>query len=517
MEEVFNKTEQFCLDIVNLPVNRHRPLANLVMSLSGCTTAKSVVELSESAYFHYHYSNLPKILNDIAPDAAGVVELDRLIGALLVPYLPPIRSELGVTFYGLSIDVTKLLKAHSPTLEGRGYVPIANNVIASNQSIGVGYRVSMNHLNALEQGADGWCPPLTVQRLTVEEVALDVGVAQIRSLLTDTTLPFSKALCIQKADMGYAHASFLAPLYALENLVCLVRFRPSSKVWQQISEQPDDSINSPPIKPVKGAPAIYGKKWYLTDTSQDKIYTVKGGKGETYTVWQDSIMDLPPNDTFEIVGQLKNGRQVTIVLTRWNDLLKRTKQGHSMKDKPFDMVRVLVLDTKTGNKVFDRPLFIAVSGQRKQEIPTPLVQTQYKERMAVEAVYRFGKHNMLLDKLQTPDVKHLDNWLKVWMLAVWLLFTARQQTPLTVKVWEKYLPINKAKAEQTNPVLTMPQVRKGINALFATFDKTPFLPRKYKKGKGRQKGQVQPKRKRFPVTKKVKKVSINKLKSQKNE
>lgn len=517
MEEVLNKTEQFCLDIVNLPVNRHRPLANLVMSLSSCTTAQSVVELSENAYFHYHYSNLPKILNDIAPDAAGVIELDSLIRALLVPYLPPIRSELGVSFYGLSIDVTKLLKAHSPTLEGRGYVPIANNVIASNQSIGVGYRVSMNHLNALEQGADGWCPPLTVQRLAVEDDALDVGVAQIRSLLTDTSLPFSTALCIQKADMGYAHASFLAPLYALENLVCLVRFRPSSKVWQQMSEPSADSTNSTSVKPVKGAPAIYGKKWYLTDTSQDKIYTAKGGKGETYTVWQDSIMDLPPNDTCEIVGQLKNGRQVTIVLTRWNDLLKRTKQGHSMKDKPFDMVRVLVLDTKTGDKVFDRPLFIAVSGQRKQEIPTPLVQTQYKERMAVEAVYRFGKHNMLLDKLQTPDVKHLDNWLKVWMLSVWLLFTARQQTPLTVKVWEKYLPINKAKAEQTNPVLTMPQVRKGINALFATFDKTPFLPRKYKKGKGRQKGQVQPKRKRFPVTKKVKKVSINKLKSQKNE
>jgi hypothetical protein len=517
MEKVISKTEQFCLDIVNLPVNRHRPLANLVMSLCGCTTAKSVVELSESAFFHYHYSNLSKILNDIARDgseSSQSVELDRLIRTLLVPYLPPIRTELGVSFYGFSTDVTKLLKAHSPTLEGRGYVPIANNVIASNQSIGVGYRVSMTHLNALEQGADGWCPPMVVQRLSVQDDAIDVGVAQIRSLLTDTTLPFSTALCIEKADMGYAHASFLSPLYALESLVCLVRLRPSSKVWQQAStssEQTPDSINS--VK-IQGAPAIYGKKWYLTDTSQDKIYTKKG---ETYTVWQDSIMDLPASDTFEIVSTLKNGRQIIIVLTRWNDLLKRTKQGHSMKDKPLDVVRVLVIDAKTGDKVFDRPLFIAVSGQRKQEIPTPLVQTQYRERSDVEGVYRFGKHNMFLDKLQTPDVKHLDNWLKVWMLSVWLLFTARQQTPLTVKVWEKYLPINKVKAEQTNPVLTMPQVRKGINTLFATFDKTPFLPKKYKKGKGRQKGQKQPKRKRFTVTKKVKKITINKLKCQKNE
>jgi hypothetical protein len=510
MEKVKNKTEQFCHDILDLPLNRHRPLANFVMALAGYSAAKSVVELSESPFFHYHYSNLPKILNDIAPDAAGVATLNGHIRSLIIPYLPPIRQELGVSFYGFSTDVTKLVKAYSPTLEGRGYVTIANNVIASNQAISIGYRVSMTHLNALEQGADGWCPPLEVQRMSVQDDAIAIGVAQIQSLLTDTSLPFGTSLCLEKADMGYAHASFLSPLYALENLVCLVRFRPSSKVWQ-ISPAVE---KAPDADALKGAPTIYGKKWYLTDKSQDKSYT---RKGESYTVWQDSIMDLPPSDVIEVSGTLKNGRKVTLFLTRWNDLLKRTKQGHSMKDKPLDMVRVLVKDAQSGEKVFDRPLFIAVSGQRKQEITTPLVQTQYRERADVEAVYRFGKHSMLLDKLQTPDVKHLDNWLRVWTLAVWLLFTARQQTPLTVKNWEKYLPINKAKAEQDNPVLTMPQVRKGINTLFATFDKAPFLPRKYKKSKGRQKGDKQPKRKRFPVTKKVKIIKISKLKVQKKQ
>ena len=510
MKEVKNKTEQFCLDILELPVNRQRPLANLVMSLSSYPEAKSVVELSESEFFHYHYSNLPKILNDIAPDAAGELALKTHLRYLILPYLPPIREELGVSFYGLSTDVTKLLKAYSPTLEGRGYVPIANNVIASNQAIGVGYRISMTHLNALEQGADGWCPPLLVKRLSVQDDAIDVAVEQIQSLLTDTTLPFGTALCIEKADMGYAHASFLSPLYALENLVNIVRLRPSSKVWQMspILEKTSETNTT------KGTPPIYGKKWYLTDKSQDKAYT---RKGKSFTVWQDSIMDLPPNDTVEVSGILKNGRKITLFLSRWNNLLKRTKDGHNMKDKPLDIVRVLVQDAQSGKKVFDRPLFVAVSGKRKQEIPTPLIQTQYRERSDVESVYRFAKHNMLLDKLQTPDVKHLDNWLKVWFLAVWLLFTARQQTPLNVKVWEKYLPINKIKAEQVNPVLTMPQVRKGIKTLLSTFDKTPFLPRKYKKGTGRKKGELQPKRKRFPVSKKTKKLPISELNVQKNE
>ncbi len=514
MEKEKNKTEQFCHDILNLPINRHRPLANLVMSLSSQTEAKSVVELSESDLFHYHYSNIPKILNDITPGTEGESALNTHIRSLILPYLPPIREELGVSFYGLSTDVTKLLKAYSPTLEGRGYVPIANNVIASNQAIGVGYRISMTHLNALEQGAEGWCPPLLVKRLSVQDDAIDVAVGQIQSLLTDSTLPFGTALCIEKVDMGYAHASFLSPLYALENLVCIVRLRPSSKVWQMSPVLEKTSEKTSEKASHLGTPTIYGKKWYLTNKSQDKTYTLKG---ESYTVWQDSIMDLPPNDTVEVSGTLKNGRKVTLFLSRWNSLLKRTKDGHNMKDKPLDLVRVLVQDAVSGKKVFDRPLFLAVSGKRKQEIPTPLVQTQYRERADVESVYRFAKQNMLLNKLQTPDVKHLDNWLKIWMLAVWLLFTARQQTPLTVKVWEKYLPINKTKAEQDNPVLTMAQVRKGVKILLSTFDKTPFLPRKYKKGEGRKKGDIQPKRKRFPVSKKANKLNPIELKVQKNE
>lgn len=349
-----------------------------------------------------------------------------------------------------------------------------------------------------------------MKRLSVQDDAIEVGVMQIRSLLTDKMLPFGESLCLEKADMGYAHASFLSPLYALENLVCLVRLRPSSKVWQ-ISAA---ITKSPDVDALKGAPAIYGKKWYLTDKSQDKTYT---RKGKSYTVWQESIMDLPFSDSVEVSGTLKNGRKVILFLSRWNDLLKRTKDGHNMKDKPLDIVRVRLQDAQSGEKVFDRPLFIAVSGKRKQEVPTSLVQTQYRERSDVESVYRFAKQSMLLDKLQTPDVKHLDNWLRVWMLAVWLLFTARQQTPLTVKIWEKYLPINKTKAEQNNPVLTMPQVRKGISTLFATFDVLPFLPRKYKKGKGRKIGDFQTKRIRFPVSKKVKKIATIKLKCQKNE
>ena len=506
MEKVKSETEQFCHDILNLGVNRSRPLANLVMSLSAQATAQSVVALSESELFHYHYSNLPKILSDIAWDAPSFLSLNQKIRSLFNPYLPSLRQEEGVKFYGLTTDVTKILKAHSPTLEGRGYVPIANNVISSNKAIGVGFRISMTHLNAFDKGEAHWCPPLSIQRMGVQDDALAVGIEQIKSLLADPTFPFGENLVVHKADNAYGCAAFLAPLYELDNLVNLVRLRPSSKVYSA-------TFNNQ----TGGAPQIYGEKWYLSEQTGNKTYHKKG---KPYVVWQQSIMDLKANDSLEIPMVLKNKRAVILCLHRWNDIKIRSKNGHNMKDKPLDLVRVTVKDAKTNQKVFDRPLFIAVSGQRKAEIPTTLVQTQYRERFDVEGFYRFGKQSMLLDKLQTPDLQHLDNWLLVFSLAVWLLFTARNATTLNLKAWEKYLPINKIKEEKVNelgdsvkPVLTLAQTRKGAKTLLLTFDKTPFLPQKYIKAKGRQQGQTQPKRPRFKIVKKIKKMNRKKTKN----
>jgi hypothetical protein len=48
----------------------------------------------------------------------------------------------------------------------------------------------------------------------------------------------------------------------------------------------------------------------------------------------------------------------------------KSKEGASMKDKPFDVLRIQVLDAQTQKPVFERPMFIAVSGKRKNEITT---------------------------------------------------------------------------------------------------------------------------------------------------
>lgn len=470
-------------------------MANFVMSLASSPLVTHPVELAASPFCHYHYSNLTKVLRDWQINKSDFRDLIR-------EFLPPVRFlDSGIGYYALTHDVTKMIKAHSPCLEDRQYVPTSNNVIASNRALGVGYPVWALHLGT---GQGGWCPPLALRRLGPEDDSNAVAVEQIMSLLQDETLPFSEHLCLLRADASYGKAIFLAPLYDLDDLVLVVRLRPGMKVWAK----------APDADPTGGAPRVFGDKSYLTNTSQWKTYHKKG---VAYQVWQQSLCEQTPDEHLEKQTVLANGRTVILDIRRWNDLLIRTKEGASMKDKPLDVLRVQVLDAQTRQPIFDRPMFLALSGKRKNIVDSAPAQEQYRERYDVEPYYRFAKNQLLMDKLQTPVVEHLDNWLNMVQIASWLLFTASEEIgQVSCPVWQKYMPKNKAAQGQPHLPLTIAQTQRAAHLLFCTFDQGPFLPLKCKKGKGRQKGRTFPQRTRFKVVKKTKK-SVRKLKNQHNE
>lgn len=470
-------------------------MTNFVMGLASSPSVTHPVEVSASPFCHYHYSNLSKILRDWR-----VSEMD--FRRFIRPFIPwPRMMSSGLHYYALTHDVTKLLKAHSPCLKDRQFVPTSNNVIAGNRALGVGYPVSALHLGV---GQGGWCPPLALQRLGSQDDVNAVAVEQIVSLLQDKTLPFGQDLCLLRADTSYGKAIFLAPLYDLDDLVLIVRLRAGMKVWAK----------APDADPTGGARRIFGDKFYLTDNSQWKTYRKKG---VPYQVWQESLCEQPPDEHLEKQAVLANQRKVILDIRRWNELLIRTKDGASMKDKPLDVLRVQVLDAQSRQAIFDRPMFLAVSGKRKNQLNSALVQEQYRERYDVEPYYRFAKNKLLMDKLQTPEAEHLDPWLRMVQITSWMLYTAREEIgQVSCPIWQKYLPKNKAAQDQPQQPLTIAQAQRAAHLLFCTFDPAPFLPLKCKKGKGRQQGQTFPQRTRFKVVKKIKK-SIRKLKNQQNE
>jgi len=483
-----HQTIRFCYALLGYGINRCRAMTNFVMSLASSPSTQHPVELSASPFCHYHYSNLTKIFRYWHINESS-------FRAFIRPFIPAPRfSGEGLRYYALTHDVTKMLKAHSPCLEGRQFVPTSNNVIASNRALGVGYPVSALHLGA---GQAGWCPPLTLERLGPQDDANDVAVRQIESLLQDNTLPFGEELCLLRGDSAYGKASFLAPLYDLDNLVLIVRLRPGMKVW---APPPED-------KPTGGARRIYGDKFYLTNTSGWKTYHKKG---VPYKFWQEALCERPADEYLEKEAILGNGRKVVLDIRRWNSLLIRTKNGASMKDKPLDVLRIRVLDIESRREVFERPLFLAVSGKRKSLVDSSLAQEQYRERYDVEPYYRFAKNQLLMDKLQTPNAQHLDPWLRIVQITSWLLFTARAEIgQISCPVWQKYLPKNKAVQNNPKQIMTIAQAHRAIHLLFCTFDPTPFLPIKSKKGKGRQNGQTFTQRTRFKVVKKSKNLYKN--------
>jgi hypothetical protein len=470
-------------------------MTNFVMSMASSPSISHAVELASSPFCHYHYSNLTKVLSEWQ-----ITEFE--FRSFIRPFIPgPRKSDEGLMYYALSHDFTKMLKGHSPCLEGRQYVPISNNQIDSNRALGIGFPVSALHFGA---GESGWCPPLALDRLSVDDNSNTVAIKQIESLVRDKMLPFEQELNLLRADSAYGKAIFLAPLYEMDNLALIVRLRPGMKVWDRAADG----------EPSGGAPRIYGDKYYLTSDSSVKTYQRKKGPCE---VAQKSVCERRCDDRVEKETVLGNGRKAIMVIQRWNDMLLRTKQGAKMKDKPIDVLRVQILDATSQQLIFERPLFLAVSGKRKNEISSTLAQEQYRERYDVEPYYRFAKNNLLMDKLQTPKIKHINPWLRIVQLTSWLLFTARQEIgAISCPVWQKYLPKNKAAQDQPEPVLTIAQAQRAIYSLFCTFDQTPFLPEMYKKGKGREKGKTFVKRTRFKVVKKIKK-SLIKLKNQQNE
>jgi len=171
-----HQTLRFCHALLGFGINRCRAMTNFVMGLASSPSVSHPVELAAGPFCHYHYSNLTKVLQHW-----HVSEPD--FRAFIRQFVPGPRFFWGgLPCYALTHDVTKMIKAHSPCLEGRQYVPTSNNVIASNRALGVGYPVSALHLGT---GQAGWCPPLALDRIGPQEDANALAVKQIESLLRE--------------------------------------------------------------------------------------------------------------------------------------------------------------------------------------------------------------------------------------------------------------------------------------------------------------------------------------------
>lgn len=445
------------------------------MALSSYQTADSVVELSLSPLYHYQYSSIYKVTTGLSKDSKEYQLVKDQILDLCLEYAP--RSKR----ISLQTDATPIEKKYSSTLEERQYINIPNTIIKGNKPITVGYPLSSINLS----GESKWSLPLIRSRVPLEETESTLAVKQLQSLIPKLCQELDCELVVNKTDSSYTHAAYLSPLYEEDNLVCISRFRYGSKVYT-----PAKGDNP------SGAPKIYKDCFYLLKETR----TVKGvvkKTGKSFEKIQTTIHELPYDETLQFDAVTKKGKLLKIELYRWNDLKLRSKNGHCMKHKPFDLVGVQVTDAKTGKPLFKRQMFFGIFGKQKQQITTKESYEEYRGRYDIEPSFRFNKQNLFLDSYLCEGVQHLDNFFLVNQLANWLLYTAADDVQFIPRKWE----MNKSAPIEKTEKLSIAKTHRSAEKLFLTFDEKPFLPKPAKKGKGH----IKEKRSHFPVVKKPKK------------
>lgn len=478
--------------MLDIDLKEVKGLISILLSLGSEVTSKSVTELSKSSFFQYHYSIISKVAKelslkldlydyDFALDNCKVTanNFRQNLWKHCMSYSPPSSC------YKLASDFTTNRKPNSNCLASRGYVQIPNNKIRSNQPIDIGYYYSYVNLGLYdEEHPQSWSCPLDNIRLGLGDNGLEVASKQLLGLMECSDLPFKKAArVVNSADSGYAQPSYIEPLISkCTNLNLVIRLRAGMKVYRPYQGEQNE----------KGRTKVYDDIPYYLQYECEKTFSHPKTK-ISYQKAQTPIFALQADETYEFETQTRKQRQLIIVLSRWNNLLLRGTREYKMDNHSFDLVAVECVDKETGELVFKRPMFLSFWGENRETYQLQDIENDYRHRYDIEVHNRFSKQQLLMDKYQTPEVSHLDAWTWIVQLTYWLLYSAAAEVDIHVNKWEKYLPEVK-RAEKSTAPKSVAMTRKGVKALFSTFDLTTFKPQTSKNGEGRKKGQKMPKR-----------------------
>lgn len=388
-------------------------------------------------------------------------------------------------FWLLNTDVSPIFRPHSPCLPQRRHVYKPNNKVAGNRPVEIGYDLSTVGLSGRSPkyglSAPAWNPPLSMRLVPYGVNKNSFTAQQVNDILGNADLPFKEELTVNALDSSYCSPEYVVDTYTQSNLVNIIRMPSNRNVWKQLSEQ-QIAQRREANADNRGANSVYGQLYKLKEVAD----------------WQ-----MQPAIQTEFGIKLSNGKNALVSMEIWENMMVRTQRGKSMKDKPFRLVRIRLLDPQTNQPFFKKCMWLAVWGERRMELTAEEIYWAYRNRYDIEHFFRFGKQRLLLDKYQTPVEENLQNWMEVVNLSYWLLLVGKEEAKHTCRKWQQYDKNHKNRAQYEMDV-TPSQVQNQMAGIILGFEQDPFLPKLQIKGKGRQLGQTQPKRKQFSVLKKKK-------------
>jgi hypothetical protein len=412
------------------------------------------VEVSLEPTFERNYSSLHDAVdNFFTASSSGQAVAQRRQGAMerleIIAGFLPTPSQHPFWLFG--IDTTPGLRPFATKLADRGVV-YHPNPAPGNQPIGIGHRYSVLALLPEREAGDApWVVPLSCERVPTSTTEREVAVGQMAGLLSHQRLAFADALTVQVVDSSYSRARYLHPVGSHANHIVVARLAANRTVYRVA---PEDG------PPRRGHPRWYGAPFKLDDES----------------TWG------APAETLQVEWRTSRRRVLQIVLQRWNDLLMSGKRDAPMQQRPFDVIRCRAFDDE-GNPVFNKSLWLMVMGERRREIGLRHCYDAYRQRFDLEHFFRFGKNHLLLDRYQTSEVEHEENWWEVVCLSYTQLWLAAPLAATVPRPWERYLP-----TLNSRPIPGPAQVQRDFGRITRQFGTPAQSPERRGKSPGRAKG-----------------------------
>ena len=471
-KQAITQLEQFRQRVYQSFDKRADATMELVDALSSNTTARSVVELSLSPYFHRHYSSVNDAIDNFfdasSPQHSEAERRQRerdMMRIVANELEPPQRRK----FWLFGMDATPVPRRFANTLSDRGFV-YQPNTLRGNKPVTIGHQYS--HMAFLPEkkatASPPWIVPLLVRRITTQETETRVGAEQVATLMRDETLPFHDDLCVQVEDSRYSTPQFLSQVGKHDNLITIARLRSNRNLYRSVPSVEQSG---------QGHPTWYGECFCLHDS----------------TTWGE------PDEVIQTPHISRRGHTYTVHIHAWHNLLMRGRRDYPMHDLPFTLVRIRMLDAD-GRPVFKRTMWLMVIGERRHQLSLLEIHQAYTQRYDLEHFFRFGKQRLLMASYQTPDVEHEENWCHLVQLAYVQLWLARCLANTLPREWERYS--SKPKSAVTSPSM----VQRDFGRIIQQIGTPAAAPKPRGKSPGRIKGTKLVPRERYPVIKKTRKV-----------
>ena len=95
----------------------------------------------------------------------------------------------------------------------------------------------------------------------------------------------------------------------------------------------------------------------------------------------------PASEELVLERTTKTGGALHIHLRRWNDKMWRSKKGYNMHDKPLDILYAEVRDAQSGKPLYKNPLWLGMTGIRKDEVSTEMFYGSYRHRKSLLGIW----------------------------------------------------------------------------------------------------------------------------------